>query len=85
MITKDQCQELRKLADQATAGPWEARGDGRVGGVAAQDKRLNGGYFVAECYGPRAERNSRFIAAARPEVVLALLDRLDELSSSPSE
>ncbi|MGY3922511.1 ead/Ea22-like family protein [Aeromonas jandaei] len=84
-FTKEQLQELRWLAEQATEGEWEAVNDGNRFGVV----RIKGSHRqIAGCTMPDDEErhfspleiNSRYIAAAGPEVVLALLDRLDELT-----
>lgn len=81
VIANEQFKELRRLAVQATAGHWVTDG---AGGVVAEDDQLNGGYFIAECGGPGLDGNSRFIAAASPGVVLALLDGLDPAPAAPA-
>lgn len=69
-------QELRRLAEAATAGPWRR---GTFGGVYI-DTEPNG-YGIAQCStksGPmrNCNCNEAFIAAANPATILALLDRL---------
>ena len=77
--------ELRRLAESATPGPWEAFGavDGRRGerwlGVTtdmrATESARAGDVFAAQnC----TRQDALFIAAANPAAVLALLDDADE-------
>ncbi|WP_234105006.1 ead/Ea22-like family protein [Citrobacter freundii] len=63
-------QALRVLAENATPGEWCA--DGYHGVIA--DAGLNANYYIASCSGPDNRANKRFIAAANPATVLALLD-----------
>ena len=78
--------ELRRLAEAATPGPWEAFGavDGRRGkrwlGVTtdmrATESARAGDVFAAQnC----TRQDALFIAAANPAAVLALLDDADAL------
>ena len=80
--------ELRRLAEAATPGPWEAFGavDGRRGerwlGVTtdmrATEAARAGDVFAAQgC----TRQDVLFIAAANPAVVLALLDERDALAA----
>lgn len=80
--------ELRRLAESATPGPWEAFGavDGRRGerwlGVTtdmrATEAARAGDVFAAQnC----TRQDALFIAAANPAVVLALLDERDALAA----
>ena len=75
--------ELRRLAESATPGPWEAFGavDGRRGerwlGVTTDMRAIEsaraGDVFAAQnC----TRQDALFIAAANPAVVLGLLDHL---------
>ena len=77
--------ELRRLAEAATPGPWEAFGavDGRRGerwlGVTTDMRAIEsaraGDVFAAQnC----TRQDALFIAAANPAVVLALLDAAAE-------
>ena len=70
MTTK---KELRAAAESATPGEWCV--DDRHGVIA--DSGLNGNYYIATCSGPEHRANKRFIAAANPATVLALLDELE--------
>lgn len=75
--------KLRTLAEDATPGPWKADG--------WQREAYNGNYFVrgdgvtteqvADCGdgSTRWEENASYIAAASPDVVLALLDEIERL------
>ena len=80
--------ELRRLAESATPGPWEAFGavDGRRGerwlGVTTDMRAIEaaraGDVFAAQdC----TRQDVLFIAAANPAVVLALLDERDALAA----
>ena len=87
--------ELRRLAEAATPGPWEAFGavDGRRGerwlGVTTDMRAIEsaraGDVFAAQnC----TRQDALFIAAANPAVVLALLDAAaerDELAAAWDE
>ncbi|MFY9993600.1 MAG: ead/Ea22-like family protein [Leclercia sp.] len=66
-------QALREAAEKATHGEWCS--DDRHGVIA--DAGLNGNYYIASCSGPGHRDNKRFIAAANPSTVLALLDELE--------
>lgn len=76
---------LRRLAKAATPGPWDVRAvPARM--TVAQDtfgrfsvQTPDGGYPGAELSGIRSERDARFIAAADPTTILAILDDRDEL------
>ena len=81
--------ELRRLAEAATPGPWEAFGavDGRRGerwlGVTTDMRAIEsaraGDVFAAQnC----TRQDALFIAAANPAVVLGLLDRLAHMTEA---
>ena len=75
--------ELRRLAEAATPGPWRTEylmGAGNdlltaivAGRATPDDLRVIGSTL--------AERDGKFVAAANPSVVLALLDELDALTA----
>ena len=80
--------ELRRLAEAATPGPWEAFGavDGRRGerwlGVttdmrATESARAGDVFSAQDC----TRQDALFIAAANPAVVLALLAERDALAA----
>lgn len=73
-------QALREAAENATPGEWCA--DDMFGVVA--DAGLNGNFYIATCSGPDNRDNKRFIAAANPATVLALLDELDKWKQESS-
>ena len=87
--------ELRRLAEAATPGPWEAFGavDGRRGerwlGVttdmrATESARAGDVFAAQDC----TRQDALFIAAANPAAVLALLDAAaerDELAAAWDE
>jgi hypothetical protein len=77
-MTREQRDELRRLAGAATPGAWWPRWGGEPGYVYASS---GPGKIVCEARhemrddGPR--HDSLYIAAAHPQAVLALLDALD--------
>ncbi|MFO7352814.1 DUF551 domain-containing protein [Escherichia coli] len=66
-------QALREAAENATPGEWCT--DDYHGVIA--DAGLNANYYIASCSGPDNRANKRFIAAANPATVLALLGELE--------
>ncbi|EDQ8694336.1 ead/Ea22-like family protein [Salmonella enterica] len=62
-------QTLRMAAENATPGEWCSDDYGVIA-----DAGLNANYYIASCSGPDNRANKRFIAAANPATVLALLD-----------
>lgn len=56
-------------AENATPGEWCSDDYGLIA-----DAGLNANYYIASCSGPDNRANKRFIAAANPATVLALLD-----------
>ena len=74
--------ELRKLANAATPGPWQANSDDIWG-----DRDSDGWTVVAMCPCPKSPhgsarrldwgRDASFISAANPSTILALLDEID--------
>ena len=82
-VTPEMLAELRRLAEAATPGPWEAFGavGGRRGerwlGVttdmrATESARAGDVFSAQDC----TRQDALFIAAANPAVVLSLLDHL---------
>ena len=74
-------QALRMAAENATPGEWCA--DDYYGVIA--DAGLNANYYIASCSGPDNRANKRFIAAADPVTVLALLDEREAQSKRIAE
>lgn len=66
-------QALREAATEATQGGWYADCD--------FDVCHESGAFLAETHGDNLVQNAKFIAAANPATVLALLDALDQANS----
>jgi hypothetical protein len=92
-------EELRRIAEAATAGPWTLDGGTVILSTAPwpmecgpswQDWETKGGEplgrFVAETRTAEAEgeANAEFIAAADPPTVLGLLARIEELEGALS-
>ena len=83
-------RDLRALAEQASEGEWEAVNNGVIFGVV---RRKGSHDQIAACtmhdghqqpVSP-LEANSRYIAAAHPAVILALLGRLEHLERLAEE
>ncbi|HBD3144822.1 TPA: ead/Ea22-like family protein [Escherichia coli] len=62
-------QALRLAAENATPGEWCTDDYGVIANAG-----LNANYYIASCSGTDNRANKRFIAAANPATVLALLD-----------
>ena len=90
-------EELRRLATEATPGPWTIHPEevcSPIVAATALSKLVHGSVFVpvlpmvvgsnglatavTGC-GPTSVANAAYIAAASPDVVLALIDRLAEV------
>ncbi|EES5890703.1 ead/Ea22-like family protein [Escherichia coli] len=73
-------QVLRMAAENATPGEWCSDDYGLIA-----DAGLNANYYIASCSGPDNRANKRFIAAANPATVLALLDEREAQSKRIAE
>ncbi|EJD2963180.1 ead/Ea22-like family protein [Salmonella enterica] len=73
-------QALRMAAENATPGEWCSDDYGLIA-----DAGLNANYYIASCSGPDNRANKRFIAAANPATVLALLDEREAKSKRIAE
>ncbi|TJS12472.1 ead/Ea22-like family protein [Escherichia coli] len=73
-------QALRMAAENATPGEWCSDDYGLIA-----DAGLNANYYIASCSGPDNRGNKRFIAAANPATVLALLDEREAQSKRIAE
>lgn len=88
-MTQDQLQDLREKAEKATPGPWAI--DYRFGEasmvVLDDPGRLplatTALYPLAQNNTPRVEANAAYIAAASPDVVLGLIERVEGLTKAP--
>ncbi|HDQ3694813.1 TPA: ead/Ea22-like family protein [Escherichia coli] len=67
-------------AENATPGEWCSDDYGLIA-----DAGLNANYYIASCSGPDNRANKRFIAAANPATVLALLDEREAQSKRIAE
>lgn len=88
-MTREEMQELKRLAESATPGPWaEGLGDmvfagpvkkarGSVSGGRGIVARTDDDDFDDE----QNEANALYIAAANPEAVLSLIARIEELEA----
>jgi hypothetical protein len=70
--------DLRRLAEQATPGPWTARGEAPRDVLTVWEEGERGRLIVCEHAGPDAE----FIAACDPQTIIALLDERDRLKGA---
>ena len=79
----DHANELRRLAQAATPGPWYVTGkltryvEARIDGWLIQEVAACGPTKADGGYGPQQEANARLIAAANPATISELLDRLE--------
>jgi hypothetical protein len=77
--------ELRKLAELADRGEWfeysEPEVGYTIGGVHVRDRESKYGSHYPIWDNPA---NTTFVAAASPDVILSLLDRIEALSPSPA-
>ena len=75
--------ELRRLAQAATPGPWYVTGkltryvEARIDGGLIQEVAACGPTKADGGYGPQQEANARLLAAANPAAITELLDRLE--------
>ena len=76
--------ELRRLAQAATPGPWYVTGkltryvEALIDGGLIQEVAACGPTKADGGYGPQQEANARLIAAANPAAISELLARLEE-------
>lgn len=81
---------LRTLAEAATPGPWQTYLDGHVlqayetpdEAWAVLDGPAVSRPFNADVFGGNHVNDARYIAAASPDVVLALIDELENVLDS---
>ena len=75
--------ELRRLAQAATPGPWYVTGkltryvEALIDGGLIQEVAACGPTKADGGYGPQQEANARLIATANPAAISELLDRLE--------
>ena len=75
--------ELRRLAQAATPGPWYVTGkltryvEALIDGGLIQEVAACGPTKADGGYGPQQEANARLIAAANPAAISEILDRLE--------
>ena len=83
--------ELRRLAQAATPGPWYVTGkltryvEARIDGGLIQEVAACGPTKADGGYGPQQEANARLIAAANPATITELLDRLEATKTAWKE
>lgn len=73
-------KRLRELAEKATKGPWRHNKDfGQIGEVAtANDGTLAVVQELAQLDHKRRDMDAEFIAAANPQTILSLLNRIEQ-------
>ena len=72
-------EELKRLAEAATPGPWVSHPKGYYGAVCRADDPYD---LVAVTHGQRRNNvlaNEAYIAAANPDTILELIRQRDEL------
>ena len=77
--------ELRRLAENATPGPWDSYRPHPSYRAYAVDQVMPAGHLgetVATTQDVNADENAAYIAAASPDVVLGLLDRLAHMTEA---
>ncbi|MBV2131997.1 ead/Ea22-like family protein [Pseudomonas sp. MAP12] len=94
-ITDEQLAELERKAQAATPGPWSTWGDAFIAPVRKNDDgsgSVECARTVAEVYGSGTSADWKFIAAANPATVLAMIatirqqrSLLVEISEAPNE
>lgn len=90
-LTPDEKADLRKAAEEATPGPWRAGANdtdcvfGDVNNPALMAPFFGRVLLRTNHHFPRFEADARFIAAANPAVVIALLDENARLEAEVSE
>lgn len=68
---------LRGFARSASRGEWVKESGEGWDAVCSSDDQANSGFIIAHFEGPDSEANRKFVQAANPDVVLALLDELE--------
>lgn len=77
-------EELRKLAEAATPGPWISHPKGYYGAVCASENEFD---LVAVTHGQRRNNvlaNEAYIAAANPATVIGLIAEIERLRDDVS-
>jgi hypothetical protein len=84
-------EELKRLAQAATPGPWAVNDDPLIN-EGAPHLMTKDGYAIADFWGNESslglkgnERNAAYIAAANPAAVLDLIQQRDELLAALKE
>jgi len=72
--------KLEELAKKATPGPWKANTNTRFITAPPHDAPEIAGVYIAdwEDNAPQAAANCQYIAAASPDVILSLVERVKE-------
>ena len=83
-LTPERLQELRRIAEEATPGPWSTtryngglRFDGPLRVYAGTDPEYGEPRPI-----PASDADTRYIAAFDPPTVLAMLDEIERLQGS---
>lgn len=83
-LTPERLQELRRIAEAATPGPWDTtryngglRFDGPLRVYAGTDPEYGEPRPI-----PASDADNRYIAAFDPQTVLAMLDEIERLQGS---
>ena len=81
-LTPKRLQELRRIAEAATPGPWEVVGLSGYGGLYAlrMPHRSGRTWYGVECI--KRREDAKYFAACDPDTILALLDERDALADA---
>jgi len=81
-ITEDLLEDLTSKAKCATSGPWDRQG---LANLLRYGQKHDGPWNECEsdCYLPLPEENdAEFISAANPDVILALINKIRDLTEA---
>lgn len=81
-MNNEELQQLKALAQAATAGPWGCFANEEDGDITSHDViAINSGVHIASEEHLPSEETAKYIAAASPDVVLALIARIESLAA----
>jgi hypothetical protein len=81
-MNNEDLQQLKALALGATAGPWGCFANEEDGDITSHDViAINSGVHIASEDHLPSEETAKYIAAASPDVVLALIERIESLAA----
>lgn len=84
-VCDNQHSELKRLAEAATRGPWNYDGEGISDDGATYREVTSSAEVVLGEYGYVSAENAKYIAAANPHAILALIAENEELREERDE